>query len=320
MVQHGGRARGVTPLAANTVALRFQIGARTLGAIDRRLLRVAPSLDAIVAGLQPTLPPLGRDDHGYLVTSLPAAGLDALRRAAGGMLGYVRQRYPRHYADLTIGFDAYCAALSGNTRSGLKRKARRLIALSDGTLDLRRFRPPAELDAFHPIARGISRRTYQERLLGGGLPDDPGFLRDMATLAAADAVRAWLLYVAGEPAAYLYCPIEDGTVRYDHVGHDPAFNDLSPGGVLMLEAMRDLYAEPGLTRFDFTEGDGQHKRSFATGNVACVDVLLLRPTLANRATIAALGAFDRGALWAKRAVARLGLERAARRVRRGGAA
>lgn len=310
----------MTLAAAESVPLRFQIGARTLASVARRLVRVSLSLDAIIAGAQPGLPPLARGDDGYLVTSLPEAGLDALLRARGGMIGYVRQRYPRHYADLTLGFAAYQAALSGNTRSGLKRKTRRLVALSGGTLDLRRFRTPAELDAFHAIARGISQRTYQERLLGGGLPDDPGFVRDRAALAAADQVRAWLLYVAGEPAAYLYCPIVERTVRYDHVGHDPAFNDLSPGGVLMFEAMRDLYAEPGLARFDFTEGDGQHKRSFATDSVACVDVLLLRPTLANRATIAALVAFDRGALLAKRGVARLGLERVARRLRRGAAA
>ncbi|WP_457352018.1 GNAT family N-acetyltransferase [Sphingomonas sp. UYP23] len=296
--------------------LRFQIGARTLGAIERRLVRVSLSLDAIVAGAPSTLPSLGRGDDGYRVTSLPAAGLDALLGSAGGMIGYVRQRYPRHYADLTIGFAAYQASLSGNTRSGLKRKTKRVIDLSGGALDVRRFRTPAELGDFHAIARGISQRTYQERLLGGGLPDDAAFVRTMTEQAAAGQVRAWLLYVAGEPAAYLYCPIAGGTVRYDHVGHDPAFNDVSPGGVLMLEAMRDLYVEPGLTRFDFTEGDGQHKRSFATDGVACVDVLLLRPTIANRATIAALRAFTRAAQSAKGAVTRLGLERIARKLRR----
>lgn len=316
MVEHGGRARGVTPIAAEPLPLRFQIGARTLGAIERRLVRVSLSLDAIVAGAQPVLAPLGGGDDGYLVTSLPVTSFDALLRGPGGMIGYVRQRYPRYYADLTIGFSAYQAALSGNTRSGLKRKTRRLTDLSGGVLDVRRFGTPAELAEFHAIARGISQRTYQERLLGGGLPDDPAFVRSMAEQAAAGQVRAWLLYVAGEPAAYLYCPIARETVRYDHVGHDPAYNDLSPGGVLMLAALRDLYAEPGLARFDFTEGDGQHKRSFATDSVACLDLLLLRPTLANRATIAALKAFDRGALWAKSAVARLGLERIARRVRR----
>ena len=94
-------------------------------------------------------------------------------------------------------------------------------------------------------------------------------LRDMYLKAAAGDVRGWLLYIAGEPAAYLYCPIEAGIARYEYVGHDPAFSDLSPGGVLQMEAMRDLFGT-GLKCFDFTEGDGQHKRQFATAGVPCI--------------------------------------------------
>lgn len=304
------------PSGAEPLPLRFQIGARTLAAVQRRLVRVPLSLDMVLGGRLPTLPPLARDAHGYAVTSLPEARRDAMAFAAGGMIAHVRQRYTRHYADLTIGFDAYLATLSGNTRSGLRRKTRRVIEVSGGKLDIRRYRTPDEISAFHDVARRISLRTYQERLLGGGLPDDSAFLRCMYRLAAADAVRGWLLYIAGEPAAYLYCPVEDGTVRYDHVGHDPAFNDLSPGGVLMLEAMRDLQGEPGLRRFDFTEGDGQHKRSFATHGAPCIDMLLLRASLANRATLAALAGFDRGAALGKRTVARLGLGAVAKRFRR----
>lgn len=301
---------------AEPLPLRFQIGARTLAAVERQLVRVPLSLGQVLDGEAPTLPPLSARAHGYLVTSLPAVQLEAEMAAAPGMIAQVRQRYTRHYADLGIGFDAYQAALSGNTRSGLKRKTRRVMEVSGGLLDVRRFRTPEEMQHFHDIARGISRRTYQERLLGGGLPEDAAFLQSLHALAAADSVRAWLLSIAGEPAAYLYCPVAGGIVRYDHVGHDPAFNDLSPGAVLMLEAMRDLYTEPGLTQFDFTEGDGQHKRSFATHGVACLDLLLLRPSLANRAMMVALDLFDRSAAWGKRAVARLGLEALAKRVRR----
>ena len=301
---------------AELLPLRFQIGARTIAAVQRRMVRVPLSLDQVLDGRVPVLPPLDRAAHGYAITSLPQDQLDAVARVGGGMIAHVRQCYTRHYADLTIGFEAYRAALSGNTRSGLKRKAKKVMEASGGMLDVRRFRTPDELSQFHAVARGISERTYQEKLLGGGLPEDAAFLQSMYALAAAGAVRAWLLYVGGEPAAYLYCPIEQGIVRYDHVGHDPVYNDLSPGGVLMLEAMRDLYAEPDLRWFDFTEGDGQHKRSFATNGAECLDLLLLRATLTNRATIAALGAFDRGAAWGKLAVARWGLAGLAKKLRR----
>lgn len=301
---------------AMPLPLRFQVGARTLASVQRRLVRVPLSLDLVLAGRLPPLPPLPREAHGYSVTSLPETLRDAMVLAASGMIAHVRQRYPRHHVDLSVGHAAYLAALSAGTRSAMKRKARRVAEVSGGTLDVRRFRTPAELAVFHDVARHISLRTYQERLFGGGLPDDPAFVRAMYALAATDRVRAWLLYVAGEPAAYLYCPVEAGVVRYDHVGHDPAFSDLSPGGVLLMEAMRDLHAEGRLRRFDFTEGDGQHKRSFATDAVACIDLLLLRASLANRATLAALGGFDRGVAVGKRAVAKVGLEKLAKRVRR----
>lgn len=296
--------------------LRFQIGARTLASVQRQLVRVPLSLDQALEGRLPVLPPLDRSAHGYSITSLPAGCRDAMALAAHGMIAHVRQHYPRHHVDLTIGHDTYLKALSSGTRSGMKRKTKRVAEVSGGSLVVTRHRTPDEMTHFHDIARRISLRTYQERLLGQGMPDDPAFLRSLYALAAANNARGWLLHIAGEPAAYLYCPIEAGVVRYDHVGHDPAFSDLSPGSVLLMEAMRDLYAEGTLRRFDFTEGDGQHKRSFATHSVACLDLLLLRASLANCATLAALGTFDRTTALGKQAVATLGMERLAKKLRR----
>lgn len=303
---------------ARAVPLKFEIGARTLMAIQRFLVRVPLDLEAARSGRLPVLPPLPREAHGYAVTSLPAELQAPLVKASGDMLPFVRQRYTRYYTDFAIGFDAWWNGLSSNARQGLKRKAKKIAAESGGDLDVRHFRHGHEMEAFHDVARRISLRTYQERLLGSGLPDTPDFVQAMVAGAAADKVRAWLLYIAGEPAAYLYCPVtDDGVVIYAHVGHDPAFNELSPGAVLQLTAMRDLFDEGRFARFDFTEGEGQHKRQFATGGVACVDLLLLRPSLANRVTMAALGGFNRMVAVAKRGVNGAGLGKLAKKVRRG---
>lgn len=300
---------------AKPVRLKFEIGARTLFTVRRSLARVPLTLEDARQGRLPVLPPLERGAHGYSVTSLPEDRRAAMIHASGGMLPFVRQRYTRYYLDFEIGFDAWFGGLSSNARQGLKRKAKKIAG--GGELDVRRFHAPHELEAFHAVARQISQHTYQERLLGSGLPDGPEFVQEMLALAAADRARAWLLYIAGEPVAYLYCPVMGDTVIYAHVGHDPAFNDLSPGAVLQLEAMRDLFAEERFGRFDFTEGEGQHKRQFATGGVACIDLLLLRPSLANRLTMAALGGFNASVALAKRLVNAAGLEKLAKRVRRG---
>ena len=302
--------------AATRVALKFEIGARTLFVVSRALLRVPLSLGDARSGLLPALPPLDGGD-GYAVTSLPETHAAALIARSAGMLAFERQRYTRYYLDFAGGFDAWFAGMSSSARQGLRRKAKKVAAASGGELQVRRFRTADELVDFHGVARSISARTYQERLLGSGLPDSQDFYRGMLRQAAVDQVRAWLLEIGGEPAAYLYCPILGDTVIYAHVGHDPQFNDCSPGAVLQLEAIRDLFGEARFAAFDFTEGEGQHKRQFATGGVACVDLLLLRPTLANRLLLAALQSFDASVAHAKRAVHAAGLGKLARKLRRG---
>jgi hypothetical protein len=317
MVERDRGTRGVNlPVLASSLPLRFQIGARTLGSIQRNLVRVPLDLAGVLGGRLPMLPPLDAAADGYQVTSLPEDRQEAMGFAAGGMIAFVRQNYVRYYADLSIGHARYLETLSGGTRNSLKRKTKKVAEISGGTLDVRRFRRAQDMAAFHAVARGISARTYQEKLLGSGLPEDAGFVQRMYAMAAADTVRAWLLYVGGEPAAYLYCPINNHTVIYQYVGHDPAFGDLSPGSVLHLAAMQDLQDEGNLARFDFTEGEGQHKRQLSTGGVACVDILLLRRSLANQATTAALGTFDAGTKLAKAVVQKYGLGDVARKIRR----
>lgn len=290
------------------VPLRFQIGARTLATVKRQLIRVALSLDDVLAGEPPRLPP--GHGEGYLVTSLPAAQADRIR--GDGFVAVVRQRYTRFYTDLTIGHAAWLAGLSGSARSTLKRKTKKADAAG---LEIRAYRTPGELAAFYPLARMVSAKTYQERLLDAGLPEETGAVQHLHALAAADGVRAWLLLIGGAPAAYLCCTAQGTALRYDHVGHDPALNDLSPGTVLQAAALRDLF-DDRFARFDFTEGEGQHKRLFATGGVACVDLLLLRPTLANRATLLALTAFDGAMKRAKAATRHPVLAALAKKVRR----
>ncbi|WP_242096152.1 GNAT family N-acetyltransferase [Sphingomonas sp. CROZ-RG-20F-R02-07] len=284
------------------VALKFQIGARTFARVERRLARVPLSLADVLAGVVPVLPPLDGAD-GYLVTSLRADLAAALN--THGLLATVRQRYRRYHVDL-VDEPAWFAGLSGNVRSGLGRKTRKLRG------EVRAYRTPHEVAAFHPLARAVSATTYQERLLGSGLPQDPA---PLLSLAAEDRVRAWLMVVEGVPAAYLCCTADGDVLRYDHVGHDPAFSDRSPGAVLQMAALRDLFADR-FTHFDFTEGEGQHKRQLASGSTDCVDLLLLRPTLANRGLLAALSGFDRAVGWAKRRAASPRLAALARRVRR----
>lgn len=299
-----------------SIALPLRVGARTVGSVRRRLVRVPLSLADAVAGDAPDLPTLPPGAHGYLVTSLPEGQLEPLLRVHPGLRPFVRQRYRRSFVALDRDFETYLAGFSGKTRSTLLRKLRRFTERSGGSIDLRAYRAASEVEEFHRNARAISARTYQERLLDAGMPDGEEALDEMRTLAQRDAMRGWVLFLEGRPVSYLYLPAVGDTLVYEHLGYDPDFADLSPGTVLQLEVLRALMAEGRFRFLDFTEGEGQHKRQFETGAAACVDLLLLRPTLPNLTAGHLLQMFDGAVERAKRLMSRLGMERLARIVRR----
>lgn len=294
-------------LAAQPSSLALRIGRRTLWRFERPLVRRRLTLEEGLAGGLPPLPALPDDAAGYQLGAVPAAMLAEARAAFPRLRPFVRQAYRRSYADLTGDFDAYLAGFSAKSRSTLRRKVRRLEPL-----DVRGFSTPADIDAFHRDARIISSRSYQERRLDAGLPDGAEAIEAMRALAARDRLRAWILYVEGRPAAYLYAPGEGDTLVYAHLGYDPDFAGLSAGTVLHYAAMRALMAERRFCRFDFTEGDARHKRQWATGSIDCVDLLLLRPTPANLLAGHVLTAFDGAVALARAWATRLGVERVVR--------
>lgn len=302
--------------AAIVCPLKFQIGARTLLSVRRRLVRVPLSLEEVLAGAAPALPPLDPTADGYLIDSLRSDLMQAVSARADGLRPFIRQAYVRRYADLSGGFEAYLAHFSGKSRSTLLRKVRRFAQGSRGALDARLYRTPAELETFLDMAREVSRRSYQERLLGAGLPRSAADREAMLALAAQDRVRAFLLFQDSRPASYLYLSAEGRTLLYAYLGFDPSMADLSPGTVLQFEATRMLMEEGHFVRLDFTEGDGAHKKLFATGGVECVDLMLLRRSPGNLLATSALAGFDRGVAIAKRLADRPTLRPLTRMLRR----
>lgn len=291
-------------------ALPLRIGAHTIFTLRRRLVRSRLTLEQALAGARPALPPLAKGEHGYLVTALPAA---LAARVGDGLRCFVRQRYPRYFARLDQGFDDYLATFSAKSRSTCRRKLRRFAELGGS---VRAYAGEDEIEAFYHEARAVSARTYQERLLDAGLPEGPEALAAMRALARAGRARGWLLFLDGKAVAYLYAPAEGATLIYAHLGYDPDLADLSPGTVLQLEAMRLLMEEGAFALFDFTEGEGQHKRLFSTGSIDCVDLLLVRPGLANLAIGYLLTGFDKTVALAKSAAQTLGAGSLIRKLRR----
>jgi CelD/BcsL family acetyltransferase involved in cellulose biosynthesis len=304
------------PAQSFETRLPLRVGVRTLLSFRRELVRVPLRLEEALEARAPVLPPLNDEADGYLISALPEAQLGEMLRRRPELKPFVRQRYRRSYVRLDQSFDDYIAGFPAKRRSTLTRKARKLAKASGGTLDVRSFHAEEQVPAFYEQARRVSEKTYQERLLDAGLPAGPEALAEMRELARAGQLRAWLLYLNGQPISYLYAPAQGNTLIYAHLGYDPDFAEHSPGSVLQLQALQELMEEGRFRLFDFTEGEGQHKRQFASGEVECLDLLLVKPTIRNLSAGYTLSAFDGGVAIAKRTLTKLAGPDIVRRFRR----
>jgi CelD/BcsL family acetyltransferase involved in cellulose biosynthesis len=297
------------------VPLRFQVSDKTLWTRTLPLMtRVAGLGEPAVADPQPPAEALPDGCRGWLLRSQPLnAELPVLTRV-GGCLRYVPAQFQRYYIDLTMGFEAYKAKFSSKTRSTLQRKLRKWAEHCGGATDWRSYRGAEGLREFHALARRVSQRTYQERLLDAGLPTDAEFMAELAERGARDAARGWLLFRGGEPVAYLYCPIDEGVLLYAYLGYDPTEAEWSPGTVLQWLALEALFAEGTHRIFDFTEGQSDHKRLFATGSQLCGNVWFLRATLTGRCMIGGHRLMSWTSGRAGDALGRLGWRAAVRRL------
>jgi len=249
--------------------------------------------------------------------SQPLSKIPPRLRFANGRIWYVPATYRHQIVDTTGSFSSYLERLTAKTRSSIQRKVRKFRnRFGDGAV-FETFRTVTELGRFYDRARKLSTLTYQERKLGTGLPASDLFVKNMTELAEADSVRAFLLTVDGRDISYLYSPGHDGVLFYSFLGYDPDFAEWSPGTVLQYLALESIFNEGCFRRFDFEEGEGQHKSTFATDNLLCGDLFVFRlapwPSVAVLAHWGFLAAIRSGSA----ALRNLGLHRGFKRLLRG---
>lgn len=275
----------MTLSACRDYALKYQLSDWTVFSATLPLqmssVKVAERL-APARQPEPPTEPLVAGSQGFLVRALPVAEALSPLDVTGDYLRYVQLQYRHCIIDFQSTFEDYQKKFSSKTRSTINRKIRKYIEHSGGTLSWKTYRTVDELKEFLPLAREVAKNTYQEKLLDAGIPESEWFVREMESLAAHDHVRAYILFDRGRPVSYLYCPVEDGTLIYAYLGYDPDYMKLSVGTVLQWLAVEQMFNEGCFRYFDFTEGESDHKRLFATHEMLCANVLFLRNTFRNR--------------------------------------
>ncbi len=222
---------------------------------------------------------------GILFRSRPIAALLPSFTLKRDVIRYVPKQYHRYFIDLAGSKEEYLDKFSAKSRSTLKRKIKKFSDHCGNQIDWREYKTLAEMEIFYPLARQVSIKTYQERMLAAGLPEDNLFIQQMYSLAQKNSVRAYLLFYQDKPIAYLYCPISNGILFYQYLGYIPEMAQWSPGTVLQWVVIESLFHTNHFVMFDFTEGPGRgsggHKEFFSTNSILCADIFFLRKTITN---------------------------------------
>jgi CelD/BcsL family acetyltransferase involved in cellulose biosynthesis len=193
-------------------------------------------------------------------------------------LRYVPTPTVHYFINSVTQFDEYLSRMPGKSRHEIRRKLRRFIEHSGGQIDLRTYRSVPEAQTFYPLACAVSRKTYQHRLLGVGLPDRAALEAELLERARRDAMRGYLLFHRGAAIAYAYATRTGDCLQFRSIGYDPRLRELSPGIVLLYEALRSAIGELCFSIIDFGFGEARYKREFATGSLRCATLFLFRPT------------------------------------------
>ena len=218
--------------------------------------------------------------------SVEAAPADVFSVEEPSSLLYVLQSYMRYRIDLRGDFEDLLEGLSSRTRSTLRRKVRKFERANDGQVDWRCYQDFESIKEFFSLASPLVEKTYQATRLDGALPTTKEFESRALGLASQGLVRAYLLFLHDKPIAYLYAPVSGDSLIYAYLGYDPACRSLSPGTVLQYHVHRALFAEKPCRYFDFTEGEGDHKKLFANQCHECIDLLCVPRSLRWRCTLA----------------------------------
>lgn len=225
--------------------------------------------------------PLHGNSQGFLVRSVQVEEQQPILQRTQDYISYIPYQYSRYYIDMQQSFEEYKSQFSSKTISTINRKIRKYTKFCNDHLSWRVYNSVNEMDEFYQFARTVSEKTYQEKLYDEGLPDSDKFLNEMKLLSQHGNIQGFILFHKDKPVSYLYCPVSDHTLIYAYVGYDPDYTNHSVGTILYWLALEFLFQKRSFHFFDFTEGESDQKKLFATHNIRCANVFFIRYNLNN---------------------------------------
>jgi CelD/BcsL family acetyltransferase involved in cellulose biosynthesis len=213
-----------------------------------------------------------------------AKALASLRSNDCGLPTTIETMARSPWVDCRGSFDEWLATRS--PRKTWRRRERQ--ALGDMKMISRLVTDRGEVETVLDEVLAVDERTWKSTV-GGALKQDPAMARfyvDLASAAAdAGALALYLLVHDGRIVAFEYNLRANGAMYLLKKGYLPEYQKISPGQVLTLRVLRDVFAEPDLQRYDMLGGTPKAdptKTTYATDEDWLYRVRAFAPTAKGR--------------------------------------
>ena len=186
------------------------------------------------------------------------------------------------YIPLPATWDEYLSDLSASSRYTLRRKCRAVARRDDVVFGCERDGELLDRRLGDFVTQ--HQTLWQQRGRPGAFADErfEQFHRRVARrLARQGMLRLHYLEIGGVPVASYYLYHYQGVSAYYLSGFDPDYAELSPGVVLLAEALRQAIGE-GAQEFDLLRGEGTYKFHWTKLFRLNRSVVLLRPGVVGR--------------------------------------
>ena len=190
----------------------------------------------------------------------------------------------RHRIQLPDSLDEYWQKFNSKSRNTLRRKVKQF-----GECRLERITNTDQVSDFLEHAQTVARNSWQSDLLGLRIHNDDCELQLFTELASLNALRCYLLWKDDAPVSFCIGTQHNGVFHYEEVGYHRDFSRKSPGQVLVIKMLEDMFAHDPPSIFDFGGGDAEYKRQFGNAIGESGHIWLLRPGLRSRLIVNYLG-------------------------------
>lgn len=173
-----------------------------------------------------------------------------------------------HRLQLPIDEEKYWSKFSPKTRYNFRRMCKRLPH------DIEFIESPSHVCTFLQDANEISQKSWQFKHLGTRIQHNSKTQTYFESIARLGALRCYLLKHDGSPIAFVIGTQWQGHFQVEEMGYDNGFAKSSPGTVLFIRLLKDLFKRNRPSYINFGFGDGKYKQLFGNESSHSVNLLL----------------------------------------------